>query len=160
LLVAGRLCQLCDLRDLSAPCGGSVSAASSNVSIASCHGSETILIVEDQESIRLLTKSFLEQQGYTVLAAGNGLEALSVIDGYSGPIHLLLSDVAMPGIRGTEVAGRLLSSRPNTQVLYVSGYSQDEIVDPAAAFLQKPYRMEELGAKIRKILDNAHASAA
>jgi FixJ family two-component response regulator len=69
-------------------------------------------------------------------------------------------DVVMPGIRGTEVAERLLNSRPNTQVLYVSGYSQDEITNPAAAFLQKPYRMEQLGAKIRNMLDKARASAA
>jgi two-component system cell cycle sensor histidine kinase/response regulator CckA len=138
----------------------SVTTVSPILSVESYHGSETILIVEDQERIRVLTKAFLEQQGYIVLVAENGLEALSVVDGCSGPIHLLITDVVMPGIRGTEVAERLLKCRPNTQVLYISGYSDEEIDDPAAAFLQKPFRMEELGAKVRQMLHGSRASAA
>jgi len=126
----------------------------------SCHGSETILLVEDQESLRVLTKTFLERQGYTVLAAGNGMEALSIVDGYPRPIHLLVTDVVMPDIRGTEVAERLLKCRPSTQIIYISGYSDEEITDSSAAFLQKPFRMQELGAKIRNMLDKSRASAA
>ena len=126
----------------------------------SCHGSETILLVEDQESLRVLTKTFLERQGYTVLAAGNGMEALSIVDGYPRPIHLLVTDVVMPDIRGTEVAERLLKCRPSTQIIYISGYSDEEITDSTVAFLQKPFRMQELGAKIRNILDKSRASAA
>jgi PAS domain S-box-containing protein len=126
----------------------------------SCRGSETILLVEDQESLRLLIKGFLEQQGYTVLAAGNGMEALSLVDRCTQPIHLLVTDVVMPDIRGTELAERLLKCRPNTQVIYISGYSDAEITDSGAAFLQKPFRMQELGAKIREMLDKSRASAA
>ncbi len=126
----------------------------------SCHGSETILLVEDQESLRVLTKTFLERQGYTVLTAGNGMEALSIVDGYPRPIHLLVTDVVMPDIRGTEVAERSLKCRPSTQIIYISGYSDEEITDSTAAFLQKPFRMQELGVKIRNILDKSRASAA
>jgi CheY-like chemotaxis protein len=126
----------------------------------SCRGSETILLVEDQESLRLLIKAFLEQQGYTILAAGNGMEALSLVDRCPEPIHLLVTDVVMPNIRGTELAERLLKCRPNTQVIYISGYSDEEITDSAAAFLQKPFRMQELGAKIREMLDESRDSAA
>jgi len=126
----------------------------------SCRGSETILLVEDQESLRILMKSFLEQQGYTVLSAGSGMEALSLVDRCSLPIHVLVTDVVMPDIRGTELSGRLLKCRPNVQVIYVSGYSDEEIKDSAVAFLQKPFRMQELGAKIRQMLDESHASAA
>ena len=125
-----------------------------------CHGSETILLVEDQESLRVLTKTFLERQGYTLLSAGNGMEALSIVDGHPGPIHLLVTDVVMPDIRGTEVAERLLKCRPSTQIIYISGYSDEEITDSSAAFLQKPFRMQELGAKIRNMLDKSRASAA
>jgi PAS domain S-box-containing protein len=126
----------------------------------SCRGSETILLVEDQESLRLLIKAFLEQQGYTILAAGNGMEALSLVDRCPQPIHLLVTDVVMPNIRGTELAERLLKCRPNTRVIYISGYSDEEITDSAAAFLQKPFRMQELGAKIREMLDKSRDSAA
>jgi two-component system cell cycle sensor histidine kinase/response regulator CckA len=125
-----------------------------------CDGSETILLVEDQDSLRILTKSFLEQRGYTIIDAENGLEALSLVDGYPDPIHLLVTDLVMPGIRGTEVAKRLLERRPNVQVIYISGYSDEEITDSAAAFLQKPFRLQELGVKIRNMLDRGRGSAA
>jgi two-component system cell cycle sensor histidine kinase/response regulator CckA len=142
-----------------------VDAASSITAVpsppnSSCHGSETILLVEDQESLRVLTKTFLERQGYTVLAAGNGIEALSIVDGYPRAIHLLVTDVVMPDIRGTEIAQRLLKCRPSTQIIYISGYPDEEITDASTAFLQKPFRMQELGAKIRHMLDKSRASAA
>jgi two-component system cell cycle sensor histidine kinase/response regulator CckA len=105
-------------------------------------------------------KSFLEQQGYTVFSAGSGMEALSLVDRCSLPIHVLVTDVVMPDIRGTDLSGRLLTCRPNVQVIYVSGYSDEEIKDSAVAFLQKPFRMQELGAKIRQMLGESDASAA
>ena len=110
--------------------------------------------------MRVLIKTFLEQQGYSVLAAQNGLEALSLVAGYSGTIHLLVTDVVMPDIRGTEVAERLLQCRSNMDVIYISGYLDQEITDSAAVFLQKPFGMQELGAKIRNILDRSRTSAA
>lgn len=136
-----------------------LASAAQNVPATSYRGSETILLVEDEEGIRTLTKTFLQQQGYTVLDAGNGQDALDLLKHYSQPIDLLLTDVVMPGIRGTELAERLHEHRAGTQVLYISGYPEEEITDPAAAFLQKPFPMEELGAKIRQILDKRRASA-
>jgi FixJ family two-component response regulator len=88
------------------------------------------------------------------------MEALSLVDRCSLPIHILVTDVVMPDIRGTELAERLLTCRPNVQVIYISGYSDEEINDAAVSFLQKPFRMQELGAKIRQMLDEGHASAA
>jgi len=123
-------------------------------------GSETILIVEDEDGIRLLTRTFLEQQGYTVLEASNGEDAFQIAKSYSMRIHLLLTDVVMPGIRGTELAQRLLSDRPDLRVLFVSGYPEEGIADPSTAVLQKPFPMHELGARIREILDKTRASAA
>jgi CheY-like chemotaxis protein len=142
---------------LAAPAVGATAQVFSDVS---CRGSETILLVEDEEGIRILTKAFLEQQGYTALVASNGLEALSLAQDYLLPIHMLLTDVVMPGIRGTELAERLLKQRPGTQVLYISGYPEEEIADPAAAFLQKPFPMEALGARMRQMFDKGRASAA
>jgi FixJ family two-component response regulator len=88
------------------------------------------------------------------------MEALSLVDRCSLPIHVLVTDVVMPDIRGTELAERLLTYRPNVRVIYVSGYSDQEINDSAVVFLQKPFRMQELGAKIRQMLDESQASAA
>ena len=141
---------------LEAPAAPSVS---SNPSRPVGRGSETILLVEDENGIRVLTKAFLEQQGYAVLPATNGPEALALAENYSGPIHLLLTDVIMPGMRGTELAARLQAKRPEVRVLYVSGYPEEEITDPDAAFLEKPFPMEELGFRLRRLLDKNRASA-
>ncbi|MGE5114296.1 MAG: PAS domain S-box protein [Acidobacteriaceae bacterium] len=129
------------------------SSLTSNTPIEVARGSETVLLVEDEDGIRILTKAFLEQQGYAVLVATNGPEALALTKNYSEPIHLLLTDVIMPGMRGTELAARLKGERPGMRVLYVSGYPEEEITDPDATFLQKPFLMEELGFMIRSLLD-------
>jgi CheY-like chemotaxis protein len=121
-------------------------------------GSETILIVEDQEEVRKLTRRLLEARGYRVLVAAGGPEALRLADEAAEPIDLLLTDVVMPGMSGRDVALRLGPARPNMRVLFVSGYTDDSIVhhgvlDPGVAFLQKPFTAESLAQRVREVLD-------
>jgi DNA-binding response OmpR family regulator len=117
-------------------------------------GSETILIAEDQESIRVLIKGFLEQRGYTVLSAQDGLEAIALLNDYPEGIDLLVTDVLLPGIDGGGVVNRSRECRPGTQVLYITGFGEDVIPNGTATFLLKPFRLEELARKIRSALDN------
>jgi two-component system, cell cycle sensor histidine kinase and response regulator CckA len=122
-------------------------------------GSETILIAEDQESIRVLIKAFLEQRGYTVLAAEDGLEAISLLNDYPQTIDLLVTDVLLPGIDGGGVVKRSLERRPTIQVLYVTGFGEEAIPDGSAPFLLKPFRLEELAQKIRAMLNNSRSTS-
>ncbi len=114
-------------------------------------GTEIILLVEDEPGIRELSRAFLESLGYTLLLASTGKEALAVADGYAGTIDLLITDVIMPGMRGTEVAAELKARRPEIRVLYVSGFADIGISD--APVLEKPFAFETLGAEIRHLLD-------
>ena len=121
-------------------------------------GTETILLAEDDELLRPLSKSLLEKLGYTVLGAPNADRALAVASEYAGPIQLLVADVVMPGASGRELARRLAHVRPDTRVLYVSGYTDDAIVhhgmlDPGLNFLQKPFTPAALARKVRDVLD-------
>ena len=116
-------------------------------------GPETILIAEDQESIRVLIKGFLEQRGYTVLAAQDGSEAIALLNDYPEAIDLLVTDVLLPGVDGEGVVKCSSERRPNTQVLYITGFGEEVIPEDAAAFLLKPFRLEELARKIRFALD-------
>jgi PAS domain S-box-containing protein len=121
-------------------------------------GTETILIVEDDEALRAFTSRALGGKGYAVLEAGRGEEALMVAKGHTGPIHLLVTDVVMPGMSGREVAQQLLASRPRMKVLYVSGYTEDAIVhhgvlDEGTDLLEKPFNQETLSLKVRQVLD-------
>ena len=121
-------------------------------------GSETILVVEDQEPVRRLTRRVLETYGYAVLAAGDGPEALQVAAHHTGTIHILVADVVMPGMSGREVGRRLAAARPEMRVLYLSGYPDDSIVshgvlEPGLAFLQKPFTPETLARRVREVLD-------
>jgi CheY-like chemotaxis protein len=121
-------------------------------------GSETVLVVEDEEPLRLLAREFLEKSGYRVLDAGNGPAALEISRNYPGPIHLLLSDVIMPGMSGPDLAAKLKISRPETLVLFASGYTDDELAghgfnDAATAFLPKPFTREAVSRKVRDLLD-------
>lgn len=123
-------------------------------------GTETILLVEDEQSLRELNQQLLEALGYTVLPAGNGVEALEVNDQHDGTIHLLLTDVVMPGMCGRELAERLAITRPETKVLYMSGYTdsvivQHGILENGIAFLQKPFTQEALARKLREILGHS-----
>jgi hypothetical protein len=124
----------------------------------SLRGSETVLVAEDQEEVRKLTRRVLEARGYAVLAAANGSEALQLAEKHTGPIHLLVTDVIMPEMSGREVARLLAASRPEMKVLYLSGYADESIVhhgvlEPGIAFLQKPFTAEALGGKVREVLD-------
>jgi len=127
-------------------------------------GVETILLVEDEESVRKLARRALEASGYTVLQAASPLEALEIAARHPGHVDLLLTDVMMPDLTGRQLADRLTASRPGLAVLYMSGYAEDAIVhhgrlDPDTAFLQKPFAPETLAHKVRTMLD-AHGRRA
>ena len=121
-------------------------------------GTETILLVEDAEPLRTLTKETLEHCGYTVLEAANGIEAIQVAHNFHGPIHLLLTDVIMPVMGGKQLAAELTCVRPNTKVLYMSGYPHDGIAwsgmpVSAVMLLEKPFSREILRRRVRQALD-------
>jgi len=124
----------------------------------SLRGSETILIVEDQEEVRNLTRRLLEARGYRVLVAASGAEALEVAAPSTERIDLLVTDVIMPRMSGREVALLLGPAQPHMKVLFVSGYPDESIVhhgvlDPGVAFLQKPFTAQTLAQKVRAVLD-------
>ena len=126
----------------------------------SLRGGETILLAEDNELVRGLTRSVLEHFGYQVLETKDGEEAGRMSKGYEGPIHLLLTDVVMPGISGRVLAEQLQISRPGIKILFMSGYSEEAVLLQGmqilgAHFLQKPFTPEELGLRVREILDSA-----
>jgi CheY-like chemotaxis protein len=124
-------------------------------------GRQTVLVVEDEEGLRALAKRLLQRQGYTVLIAADAAEALRVFEGNSS-IDLLLTDVVMPGASGPELTRQLIEQRPELKVIYMSGYTEDAIVQhgvlkPGIAFLNKPFTSETLGGKIREVLERQRA---
>jgi CheY-like chemotaxis protein len=124
---------------------------------ATLRGSETILLVEDQEQVRAVAAGILQRNGYQVLVAQNAGDALLLAEKHRGGIHLLLTDVVMPQISGVELARRIALSRPDLKVLFMSGYTDDSIVrhgvlDRRMAFLQKPFTPESLTRKLREVL--------
>lgn len=121
-------------------------------------GSETILLVEDEDMVRHVARRILELNGYTVLEASSGHDALSVSQQTPGRIHLMLTDVVMPGISGGETAELLKAQRPDLRVLFMSGHTENSIVhhgvlNPGVAFLQKPFKHDLLVSKVREVLD-------
>ena len=127
-------------------------------------GTETILIAEDEDRVRSLAAAVLAQQGYSVIEACDGQEALAKAREYPGEIHLLLTDVVMPKISGTGLADELRRDRPGIQVLLSSGYTGDTVMqqgmlDAATPFLQKPFTMRTLAIKVREVLDAAGTPA-
>jgi CheY-like chemotaxis protein len=122
------------------------------------HGQETVLLVEDEDAVRESEREYLEQRGYTVLAAANGAAALELAATCGREIQLLVTDVVMPKMSGSELGQQLLAQRPGLKVLYVSGYAESTVMQHGLAelgsrFLHKPFTLKALAAKIRKILD-------
>jgi CheY-like chemotaxis protein len=123
-------------------------------------GNETVLLVEDDASVRVMTFNMLRHLGYEVLQARSGQEALAMVDQHEGTVDLLLTDVVMPGMNGRELAEQLRKHRPQTTVLFTSGYAEDVIVhhgivDQDINFIPKPFAMQSLGIKLREVLDGA-----
>ena len=121
-------------------------------------GAETILFAEDEESVRLLVTDILRQQGYTVLHAKNGEEALSMVEGKEMEIDLLLSDVIMPRMGGVELAQTLQAHNPSCKILFISGYSEDAhamqgILHTKSQFVKKPFSPALLAEKVRDVLE-------
>jgi PAS domain S-box-containing protein len=122
-------------------------------------GTETILLVEDEANLRYLARQFLEKQGYRVVEAADGAAAMQIAVAHEGVIHLLLTDVIMPGMNGRELAQRISEIRPNVKVLYMSGYTENVIgsngtLDAGVRLLQKPFSLRDLKSKVREVLDS------
>jgi CheY-like chemotaxis protein len=122
------------------------------------HGSETILVVEDEDAVRTLLCSILQKQGYTILHAKNGGEGLLVCEQYVGKIHLMMTDVIMPAMSGGDLANRVQGIRPEMRVLFMSGYTDTAIVHhgvlaPGTAFLEKPFTPLTVARKVREVLE-------
>jgi two-component system cell cycle sensor histidine kinase/response regulator CckA len=124
-------------------------------------GSETILVVEDEPAVRNLVRAMLEKQGYVVLIAEDGAGALEILDEHSGPIHVLLTDMVMPGMSGRDLAGAVTARRPSIRVIFMSGYTAnvpaDLGVEGGPLFLSKPFSERALASKLREALDASPA---
>ncbi len=121
-------------------------------------GTETILLVEDEANLRYLARQYLEKQGYKVIEAADGAVAMQIAVAHEAVIHLLLTDVIMPGMNGRELAQRISEIRPNVKVLYMSGYTENVIghngtLDAGVRLLQKPFNLRDLKNKVREVLD-------
>jgi len=121
-------------------------------------GSETVLVVEDEAPVRSVARQVLERHGYTVLEAASAESALDIVTRYSGTIHLLLTDVVMPGLNGRELASRLAGLRPDARVIFMSGYTDDAVtrhgvLEPGSAYVQKPFTPDAIARKVREVLD-------
>ena len=121
-------------------------------------GTETILLVEDEANLRYLARQYLEKQGYKVIEAADGAVAMQIAVAHEAMIHLLLTDVIMPGMNGRELAQRIAEIRPNVKILYMSGYTENVIghngmLDAGIRLLQKPFNLRDLKSKVREVLD-------
>src|SRR6266446_6421204 len=121
-------------------------------------GTETVLVVEDEAPVRSVARQVLERHGYTVPEAPSAEAALDIVARYSGTIHLLLTDVVMPGLNGRELANRLAGLRPDAKVIFMSGYTDDAVtrhgvLEPGSAYVQKPFTPDAIARKVREVLD-------
>jgi PAS domain S-box-containing protein len=121
-------------------------------------GTETVLVVEDEAPVRSIARQVLERHGYTVLEAPSAEAALDLVTRYSGTIHLLLTDVVMPGLNGRELATKLASLRPDARVIFMSGYTDDAVtrhgvLEPGSAYVQKPFTPDAIARRVREVLD-------
>jgi len=128
-------------------------------------GCETLLLAEDEEAVRQSAREFLSLQGYIVLEAANGAEALTLARTYGGPIDLMITDVVMPQMGGAKLAAQLAIDRPDMKVLFVSGYAETTFqrhgeIDVTTHFLQKPFSLKTMARKIREVLDVGRVAAA
>ena len=132
--------------------------ATTTKELTDLNGSETILLAEDNGQVRDLARTILERQGYTVLTAENGKEALAISESHHGPLHLLLTDVVMPEMNGRDLFARASRHHPELKVVYMSGYTDNVIahqgvLDENIAFIQKPFTLHALAAKVREVLE-------
>src|SRR2546421_541575 len=138
-------------------------AAAPAATVEPLRGTETVLVVEDEASVRMVARQVLERYGYAVLEAPNGETALRLAAKHHGPIHLLLTDVVMPGLSGRQLAEQLVQLRPDMKVLDASGYAvhaivQHGVLESGIAYLQKPFTPETLGRRVRQVLDSLPAA--
>lgn len=131
---------------------------SSVLDLERARGSETVLLVEDDDAVRAVTRRALIRFGYAVLPATGGSEAMEIAREHPEEIDLLLTDIMMPGMNGVEVAGAVSRIRPGIRVFYMSGYADQDLVregllTPGTRFLQKPFTPQELAERVRAILD-------
>ncbi|MGH7476051.1 MAG: response regulator [Longimicrobiales bacterium] len=126
-------------------------------------GTETVLVVEDEPSVRSIACRVLRRQGYNVLVASHGADALHVAHEYEGPIDLVITDVVMPELSGAKLVQRLLSERPGIRVLYMSGYPEETVMRHGVAgmdtgFMEKPFSPYDLARRVRQALDMPEAA--
>jgi hypothetical protein len=128
---------------------------------APARGSETVMLVEDEDAVRALASRVLADQGYVVLEARNGREALEILERPEHGIHLVLTDVVMPDMGGLELSRRISGAHPEVRIVFMSGYTEGDKLQPGVRnspypFLQKPFSPENLAVRIREALDRVH----
>src|SRR5207247_4631504 len=139
---------------------GEAEAGAEDAAAAPARGAETVLVVEDDERVRALARKVLEQAGYRVLVAAGGKEALAAAEGHDGPIDLLMTDVVMPEMSGGTLTRRVCPRNPGLKVLYMSGYSDEDIAQhgvfgAGSPFIKKPFTPSLLTQKLREVLARA-----
>ena len=124
---------------------------------------ETVMVVEDEDSVRELVRQILQDHGHAVLSARHGRDAMLMAERYERPIDLLVTDVVMPEMGGGELAEQLMARRPDLKVLYISGYTNDEVLrrgiqGAPASFLHKPFTADDFMRRVREVLEGASAA--